>query len=124
MGGVYSLDDWGRVTFALSNTVPVQTEALLSEITEISYTNLSTRVAGTPTTATQASGTYTLLLPDLVLTSSSGSTGPFRYVVLYNDTPSSPLNPLIGWYDYGSSITLLDTETLTINYTTSTLTIV
>jgi hypothetical protein len=41
--------------------------------------------------------------------------GPFRYVVLYNDDPTSPADPLIGWYDYGSDVTLQDTETFTID---------
>ena len=39
-----------------------------------------------------------------------------RYAVLYNDTPTSPADPLIGWYDYGASITLADTETLTVDF--------
>jgi hypothetical protein len=36
--------------------------------------------------------------------------------VLYNDTPTSPADPLVGWWDYGSSITLLDTETFTVDF--------
>ena len=42
--------------------------------------------------------------------------GPFRYVVLYNDTPIPPADPLIGWYDYGSDLTLLSGETFTIDF--------
>lgn len=111
------------LTFALTNTAPtVSTNTVLTDITEVSYTNLSSRAASI-TTSAQSSGTYTLLLGDLTLTSSGGSTGPFRYVVLYNDTPTSPADPLIAYWDYGSSITLNDTETLLIDFTTSTLTI-
>jgi hypothetical protein len=51
-----------------------------------------------------------------VLTASGGSVAAFRYVVLYNDTPTTPADPLIGWYDYGSDLTLNDTETLTIDF--------
>jgi len=51
-----------------------------------------------------------------VLTASGGSVAAFRYVVLYNDTPTSPADPLIGWYDYGSDLTLLNGETLTIDF--------
>lgn len=109
--------------FALSNTAPGSESTpptgstaacVLANVTQISYTNLSTR-AFTVTASAQASGTYKLEGNDLVLTSTGGSTGPFRYVYLYNDTPTSPADPLIGYWDYGSSITLAAGETLTID---------
>ena len=109
-------------TLFLTNSAPVATNTILANITEVSYTNLSSRVLAT-TTKSQTSGTYTLLFTDHVLTSSGGTTGPFRYVGIYNDTPTSPADPLIGWYDYGSSITLNDGETLTVDWTGSTFTI-
>lgn len=113
------------LTYALTATAnaPTAANSILANLTQISYTNLSTRVAGTPTTSAQSSGTYTLLLPDLVLTA-SGAVASFQYVDLYNDTPTSPADPLIGWYDYGASVTLASGETFTIDYTTSTLTLV
>ena len=101
---------------------PAQANSVLADITQIAYTNLSTRVAGTPTTAAQTTGTYLLLLPDLVLTA-SGAVATFRWVGLYNDTTVTPTDALISYWDYGSDLTLADTETLTIDYTTSTLTI-
>lgn len=113
------------LTYALCATAnaPIATNSILANLTQISYTNLSTRVAGSPTTSAQSSGTYTLLLPDLVLTA-SGAVAAFQYVDLYNDTPTSPADPLIAWYDYGSSVTLASGETFTIDYTTSTFTLV
>lgn len=104
------------LTIALTNTAPVAgTTVVLADITQISYTNLSSRLITTASSA-QAAGTYKLVLTDLTLTATGGSVGPFRYIVLYNDTPTSPADPVIGWYDYGSSITLADGESLVIDF--------
>lgn len=112
--GVHNLQT-GALTVALTNTAPAATNSVLADITQISYTNLSSRVL-TVASSAQTSGVYKLTINDLVLTASGGSVGPFRYIVLYNDTPSSPLDPLIGYYDYGSALTLNDGETLTIDF--------
>lgn len=103
-----------QLVVALTNTAPSATNNVLADITQISYTNLSSRNVTTVSSA-QTSGTYKLTLQDLVLTA-TGAVGPFRYVVLYNDTPTSPADPLIGWYDYGSSISLANGETFTVNF--------
>lgn len=113
----FTSDSTCTVTVALTNSAPVATNSVLADITEISYTNLSSRVI-TGVTAEQTSGTVSFTATDLVLTA-TGSVGPFRYVVLYNDDPTSPANPLIGWYDYGSSISLANGETFTIDFTTN-----
>ena len=82
-----------QIVVALTNTAPNATDATLSQITEISYTNCSSRNV-TTTSSAQTTGTYKLVLADLVLTASGGSVGPFRYVVLYNDTAAfGPLLP-------------------------------
>lgn len=103
------------LTIALTNTAPVATNTVLTNITEISYTALSSRVL-TSVTSSQTSGTYTLDAADLVLTA-SGTVPTFRYVVLYNDTATN--DELIGYYDYGSAVDLLNGETFTITFDAS-----
>ena len=106
-----------QLKIALTNSAPLTSNTVLANITEITYTNLSTRNVTTISSA-QTAGTYKLDLTDLVLTSTGGSTGPFRYIVLYNDTAAS--DELIYFLDYGSSITLAAGESLTINFDNST----
>lgn len=97
---------------ALTNTAPTNTFSTLSQVTEISYTNCSARTVSVASSA-QTAGTYKLTLTDLVLTA-SGTVGPFRYVVLYDDTATN--DELIGSYDYGSSVTMSTGETFTIDF--------
>ena len=110
---------------ALSNTDPTSGTSVvtdgngvLANCTEISYTNLSARTLQN-VTSTQTGGTYKLSADDLVLTASGSSVAPFRYVVIYNDTPTSPADPIVGYYDYGSSLTLNDGDTFTIDIGTN-----
>lgn len=101
---------------ALTNSAPSQSNTQLSDITQIAngngYTTGGTAV--TITSSAQTTGVYKLVLADVVFTASGGSVGPFRYAVLYDDTSTNDL--LIGYYDYGSSLTLADTETFTLDY--------
>lgn len=100
---------------ALTNTAPNSGNAVLADITEIAYTNLSSR-AITVGSSSQVAGLYKLILNDLVL-SATGAVGPFRYVVLYNDTPAG--KNLIAYWDYGSAITLSNGDTFTIDFSAS-----
>lgn len=102
------------VALCAAANAPVATNTVLANLTQIAYTNLSSRVL-TTSSSSQTSGTYKLVLADLVLTASGGAVAAFRYVVIYNDTPTSPADPLIGWYDYGSDLTLADGESLTLD---------
>ena len=100
------------IALCAAANAPTASNTVLANLTQISYTNLSSR-AVTTTSSAQTSGTYKLVLADLVLTA-SGSVGPFRYAVLYNDTATN--DELIGYVDYGSDITLANLETLTIDF--------
>jgi len=102
-----------QIKVALTNTAPVAGNAVLADLTEITYTNLSARDV-TTTSSEQTAGTYKLVLEDLTLTATGGSVGPFRYVVLYNDTAAN--KDLIGRYDRGAAITLADGESLLIDF--------
>jgi hypothetical protein len=101
----------------LSNTAPnVATHAVKADLAEISTGSGYTGAVDTQNATSRSGGTTTVTAVDVVITASGGSVGPFRYVPLYNDTPTSPADPLIGYWDYGSALTLLDTETFTIDF--------
>lgn len=99
----------------LTNTAPVATNAVKADLTEISAGNGYT-AGGTSSaiTVSTASGTAKVTAADVVFTAAGGTIGPVRYAAVYNVTTSG--NPLIAWWDYGSSITLNDTETLTVDF--------
>ncbi len=103
-----------QITVALCATAntPLAANTKLADLTEISYANLSSRNITTGSSG-QSGGTYKLVLNDLTLTA-SGTVAAFQYVVLYNNT--SGLKNLIGWYDYGSPLTLLTGASLLIHF--------
>jgi len=101
-----------QLVIALTASAPVATNAILSELTQVSYTNLSSRNITTSTSA-QTLGTYKLVCNDLTLTA-TGTVATFRYVVLYNDTATN--DELIGWYDYGSNVSLVNGDSFQINF--------
>ena len=109
------------LTVALSNTAPgdetsnptADGNGVLANVTEISYTNCSSRVL-TVSSSAQTSGTYKLVIDDLTLTASGGSVGPFQYIYIYDDTATS--DELIAYYDYGSELTLSDGESIKLDF--------
>jgi hypothetical protein len=103
------------LTVALTNTAHTSTWDELADLTQISYTNLSSRVI-TVTSSAQTAGTYKLVLTDLVLTA-SGAVGPFRYIYIYDDLSTG--DKLIGFYDYGSAVNLASGETFTLDFDAS-----
>lgn len=109
----------------LTNTTPnVATMAVKADLAEISAGNGYTAGGEDTQNATSRAGAVTSVTgTDVTWTASAGTIGPFRYVVLYNDTPSSPADPLIGYWDRGESITLQASDTFTTDFGASVLTI-
>jgi hypothetical protein len=114
--------DADTLKICLSNTQPVNTNTILANITQIAEEHGYT-TGGDDVTAvwSEAAGVGTLTGTDIVFTAVGGSFGPLRFAVLYNSTAAN--GPLIGWWDYGSSITILDGETLTVDFGASILTL-
>jgi hypothetical protein len=101
----------------LSNTAPtVSTNAIKADLTEISAGNGYTAGGEDVQNATSRTGGTTSVTGVDITWTATGSVGPFRYAVLYNDTSTSPADPLIGYYDYGSSITLASGETFKVDF--------
>lgn len=109
----------------LSNATPSASgDAVKADLAEITMTNETNHGAGggdVQNDYTESGGTGTLTGTDVVFEASGGTVGPFQYVVLYNDTAGS--DNLIGWWDYGSAVTLQDGETFTVDFGASILTI-
>jgi hypothetical protein len=119
---VVDLDN-DQFVVALSNTAPASetnnpltdTKGILANITQIAYTFLSSRNL-TMVASEQTGGTYKLDFSDLVLTASGGSVGPFRYIYVYDDTPTAPADPVIGVYDVVTPITIGDGGSRTLQF--------
>lgn len=102
---------------ALTNTAPLATDSLLGNITQVANGNGYTTggISVGTITGAQTSGTFKLTGGTDPVWTASGAGFAARYAVLYNDTPTSPADPLIGWWDYGSSVTLAAGETFTVD---------
>lgn len=101
----------------LSNATPSASADLVkADLAEITNQNGYTAPVDTQNTGAESGGTYTLTGTKVVITA-SGTVGPFRYVVLMNQTATN--DPLIGWWDYGSALTLGAGETFSIKFNNS-----
>lgn len=122
--GVHNLDT-DTLRIYLSNAAPsASLDAVKADLAEISAGN--GYAAGGPdmqNATSRTGGTTSVTAVDATITASGGPVGPFRYPTLYNDTPTSPADPLIEWWDYGSSITLADGEDMLLDVGASLLTI-
>ena len=107
----------------LTNSAPsVSLDTVFTDLTDLTTANGYTAGGSDSTnTYSEATGTGTMVGVDIVWTASGGSIGPFQYAVLYNDTATG--KNLIGWWDYGSAVTVLTTETFTVDFGASILTL-
>jgi len=104
----------------LTNVAPVATNQVYSDVsagdlpTSGGYTNGGAAV--TTTSSTQTAGLWTLIASCANPTwSAFGAINPFRYVIIYDNTPTTPLNkPLLGWWDYGSVVNMQNGDTFTV----------
>lgn len=106
----------------LTNVAPVATNTIKADLTEITagggYTAGGEDVQND---LSEAGGTATCTAVDVTWNGSGGGFGPFRYIVLYNDSATSPADALIGWWDYGSSISLTASDSFNVDFASNTL---
>lgn len=108
----------------LSNAAPnAATHVVKADIAEITNQNGYTAPVDIQNGYTVTTGTGTMTAVDVVVTA-TGTVGPFQYVIIYDDTPTSPADPLMCWFNYGSALTLANGETFTIDFGASLMTLV
>ena len=122
--GVHQLHAAGHMlkVYLTNNTPDVALDAVIADLVGITEQN-GYAAADIQNDYTEATGTGTMTGVDVVWTGTGAGFGPFRYVVLYNDTPVAPADPLVAYWDYGSSISVLAGETFTVDFGASVLTI-
>lgn len=114
--GVHNLST-ATIKAALTNTAPVATNTILSNITQISagggYSTGGFTLSATGRTSTQTGGLYKLILADYTFTA-SGNVAAWRYIVLYNASLTD--GNLIGWYDYGATLNMTSGESFLFDF--------
>ena len=128
--GVHNLGT-GTLTLALSITAPSAEASdptstgngIAANITQVAYTNytddLTVDRVLESVTSVEAADVYTLDAGDVVITASGGAIADFRYVYLYNDSATSPVDAIVGVWDHGSTISLATGESATIQWNAS-----
>lgn len=117
--------DTDTLKVMLSNTTPnASTHSVRADSSEIAGGNGYTSGGNdTQNDATDSAGTITVVCTDTTFTATGTGIATFRYVIIYNDTPTSPADPLMGWWDYGSTVDLAASETFKVDFGANFLTI-
>lgn len=114
---VHDLHNDTLKVYLTNDTPSASLDAVKADLAEITAGNGYT-AGGTDiqNTVSETGGTATVAATDVTWTATGGSIGPFRYAATYNDTPTSPADPLVNWWDYGSALTLADGESFTVDF--------
>ena len=105
------------IALCASANAPIPANAVLADLTQIAYTNLSSRNLTLTAAETFNTRDWRVRFEDLTLSASGGNVATWRYVVLYNDTPTSPADPLLGYWDYGADVTITDGNSFQLDLT-------
>jgi hypothetical protein len=108
--GVHQLHAAGHTLKAyLSNATPsLSLDLVMADLAEIATGFGYAGPVDIQNDFTASGNVGTLTAVDFTITGAGGDIGPFRYVVVMNDSVAG--KPLIGYCDYGASITLHDLE--------------
>lgn len=115
----HGVHDWSgdQLEYALTATAsaPVAGNSVLTDLTQITYTDLSARTI-TLNSSSQTGGTYTLSLTDHTMNCTGVGANAFQYVAVFNQGTTAKVDPLMCWYDYGSALTLNNGESFTVDW--------
>jgi len=122
--GVHQLHAAGHMlkVYLTNNAPSVSDDAVKADLAGITEQN-GYAAADIQNDYAEAAGVGTLTGVDVEYTATGAGFGPFRYVVLYNDTPTSPADPLVAYWDYGSEISCAAGEKFKVDFGASVLTI-
>jgi len=119
LSGFHDLRASGHVlkVYASNATPSASADAVKADLAEITpANNYPAGGSDVVNTLSETTGTATVAGTDVVWTASGGPFGPLQYIPMYNDTQTSPVDPLVCWSDYGSPVTVLDAETFTVDF--------
>lgn len=125
--GVYDFNATGHEirVYASNAAASSAADVIKTDVAEIAAANgYTTQGSDIQNTWSEATGTGTLAATDVVWTATTaGSFGPLQYIPMFNETSTAPADPLIGWWDYGSAVTVNALETFTVDFGASVLTL-
>lgn len=102
----------------ITNTSPAQaTNAVLADLTQIAATGGYAAVTLTSVTWTETgagTGIWEFDSAAFSWTATGADFATGRYVYIYDDTPTSPADPLVGYADYGATFVVTDGNSLTV----------